>query len=71
MMLNEMKRLSEDDGIPNYVITTHWHGDHSSGTLLYGENAISISHENTYQSLKEGEKREWLDERYGPFQEEQ
>ncbi len=71
IMLHEMKRLSAQDSIPEYVITTHWHGDHSSGTLLYGEQAVSISHENTYQSLKEGQNRAWLDQTYGPFEEEQ
>ena len=35
----------------NFIINTHWHGDHSEGNLVLGEHAHIVAHENVRKRL--------------------
>lgn len=46
----ELKKLGSDK--PKFVFNTHWHGDHTGGNELFGQDAMIIAHENVYDRLK-------------------
>jgi glyoxylase-like metal-dependent hydrolase (beta-lactamase superfamily II) len=43
--------LSELGGELQYVINTHWHGDHTQGNQTLGKTADIIAHDNVYTRL--------------------
>ncbi len=56
----ELKKLGSDT--PKFVFNTHWHGDHTGGNVLFGQDAIIIAHKNVRDRLLNitefrGEKR--------------
>jgi cyclase len=36
---------------PKFIINTHWHGDHTEGNELFGQDSIIISHDNVRKRL--------------------
>lgn len=57
----ELKKLGTDT--PKFVFNTHWHGDHTGGNVLFGQNAMIIAHDNVRNRLLNvtefrGQKRE-------------
>ena len=41
------KMLGElQSGKPKYILNTHWHGDHTGGNIVFGENSTIIAHHN-------------------------
>ena len=57
----ELKKLGNDS--PKYVFNTHWHGDHTGGNVLFGQNSIIVAHDNVRNRLLNvtefrGQKRE-------------
>lgn len=57
----ELRKLGSDT--PKYVFNTHWHGDHTGGNVLFGQDAIIIAHKNVRNRLlntteSRGSKRE-------------
>ena len=41
----------------NYLINTHWHGDHTGGNKNFAEaGAVILAHKNVYKRLAEGRK---------------
>ena len=46
----ELKKLGTDT--PKFVFNTHWHGDHTGGNELFGQDAMIIAHQNVYDRLK-------------------
>ncbi len=45
----ELKKLGSDT--PKFTFNTHWHGDHTGGNELFGQDAIIIAHENVRDRL--------------------
>jgi len=37
--------------VPKFIINTHWHGDHTEGNELFGNESIIISHENVRKRM--------------------
>lgn len=44
-------------GAPDYVINTHWHGDHTGGNVALGNSAVIVAHHNVRKRLATGWKR--------------
>lgn len=44
-------------GAPDYVINTHWHGDHTGGNVQLGKSAVIMAHDNVRKRLATGWKR--------------
>jgi cyclase len=44
-------------GEPEYVINTHWHGDHTGGNTEFGAKAAIVAHENVRKRLSTQQKR--------------
>lgn len=42
------------DGVPSYVINTHWHGDHVGGNLGFGKDGVIVAHQNVRARMKSG-----------------
>lgn len=45
----ELKKLGSDK--PKYVFNTHWHGDHTGGNEIFGQDAVIIAHRNVRNRL--------------------
>jgi len=45
-------------GNPQYVINTHWHGDHTGGNLAFGADGILVAHQNVRARLMKGGRGE-------------
>ncbi|MEZ5344910.1 MAG: MBL fold metallo-hydrolase [Pyrinomonadaceae bacterium] len=45
----ELKKLGSDK--PKYVFNTHWHGDHTGGNEIFGQDAVIIAHQNVRERL--------------------
>ena len=45
----ELKKLGSDK--PKFTFNTHWHGDHTGGNIIFGQDAIIIAHENVRDRL--------------------
>ena len=41
-------------GEPEFVINTHWHGDHTGGNEVFGTAAVIVAHENVRKRLAAG-----------------
>jgi cyclase len=41
-------------GKPQYVINTHWHGDHTGGNLAFGADGVLVAHQNVRARLMSG-----------------
>jgi glyoxylase-like metal-dependent hydrolase (beta-lactamase superfamily II) len=41
-------------GEPEFVINTHWHGDHTGGNEVFGPAAVIVAHENVRKRLAAG-----------------
>jgi len=57
----KLKTLGTDK--PRFVFNTHWHGDHTGGNTIFGQDAIIIAHKNVRDRLLNitefrGQKRE-------------
>ena len=47
-----LKQLSADEGLPRFVINTHWHFDHVGTNAYWGERgSIIMAHSNVYQRM--------------------
>ena len=44
-----LKELGSDT--PRFVFNTHWHGDHTGGNPVFGQNSIILAHENVRKRL--------------------
>jgi cyclase len=44
-----LKDLGSDT--PRFVFNTHWHGDHTGGNPIFGQNSIIVAHENVRKRL--------------------
>lgn len=42
------------DGVPTYVVNTHWHGDHVGGNLGFGKDGLLIAHQNVRARMQKG-----------------
>ena len=52
-----MKKIAEVSSKPiKFLINTHYHGDHTGGNEVVGNNAIIVSHQNCKSSLLKGLK---------------
>ncbi len=45
----ELKKLGSDK--PKYTFNTHWHGDHTGGNVIFGQDSIIIAHKNVRDRL--------------------
>lgn len=45
----ELAKLGSDK--PKFVFNTHWHGDHTGGNELFGQDAMIIAHKNVRHRL--------------------
>ncbi|MGI8543660.1 MAG: MBL fold metallo-hydrolase [Aridibacter sp.] len=45
----KLKTLGSDT--PKFVFNTHWHGDHTGGNALFGQNGTIIAHQNVRNRL--------------------
>ncbi len=45
----ELKKLGSDK--PKYTFNTHWHGDHTGGNIIFGQDAIIIAQTNVRSRL--------------------
>ncbi len=45
----ELKKLGSDT--PKFIFNTHWHGDHTGGNILFGQDGIIIAHKNVRDRL--------------------
>lgn len=45
----QLKTLGSDT--PKFVFNTHWHGDHTGGNTIFGQDAIIIAHNNVRDRL--------------------
>lgn len=46
-----LKKTLDDMGTAQYVINTHWHGDHTGGNKALGEESIIVAHDNVRKRL--------------------
>lgn len=44
-------QLNSHEFFPDYIINTHWHGDHSGANVEFGSDSIIIGHENVRERL--------------------
>ena len=42
------------DGLPKFVLNTHFHGDHTGGNAYFGRTGTILAHANVYARLAEG-----------------
>jgi glyoxylase-like metal-dependent hydrolase (beta-lactamase superfamily II) len=42
------------EGAPQYVVNTHWHGDHVGGNLAFGAEGVLVAHEKVRSRMKKG-----------------
>lgn len=42
------------EGTPEYVINTHWHGDHTGGNVAFGADGLLVAHDNVRARLLKG-----------------
>jgi len=54
-ILDAVKALGK--GEPEYVINTHWHGDHAGGNTAFGAKAAIVAQENVRKRLSAPQKR--------------
>lgn len=45
----ELRKIGSDK--PKFTFNTHWHGDHTGGNVIFGQDAIIIAHENVRDRL--------------------
>ena len=45
----QLKTLGTDK--PKFVFNTHWHGDHTGGNPIFGQDAIIVAHKNVRERL--------------------
>lgn len=45
----ELKKLGTDK--PKYTFNTHWHGDHTGGNVVFGQDSIIVAHRNVRDRL--------------------
>jgi glyoxylase-like metal-dependent hydrolase (beta-lactamase superfamily II) len=45
----ELRKLGSDK--PKFTFNTHWHGDHTGGNVVFGQDAIIIAHSNVRNRL--------------------
>lgn len=52
----KLKTLGSDT--PKFIFNTHWHGDHTGGNVLFGQDAVILAQENVrYRLLNTTESR--------------
>ena len=52
----EIAKLKPDAGV-DYILNTHWHGDHTGGNETFGgEGSLIVAHDNVRKRLKSGGK---------------
>ena len=56
---NQLKRISKRD--VDFVINTHWHGDHTDGNKFFSKKSHIIAHENVRKRLSEDQFSKFLD----------
>ncbi|CAH0992766.1 hypothetical protein SIN8267_02903 [Sinobacterium norvegicum] len=50
-----------------YIINTHWHGDHTEGNLEFGQNAVIIAHENVRKRLSTSQEIKLFNMKSAPY----
>lgn len=45
----ELRKLGSDK--PKFTFNTHWHGDHTGGNVIFGQDAIIVAHTNVRNRL--------------------
>ncbi|MEH6593181.1 MAG: MBL fold metallo-hydrolase [Halioglobus sp.] len=49
---NALAALAKTGSVPQFVINTHWHGDHTGGNAFWGEQgAVIVAHNNVRQRM--------------------
>lgn len=57
-----LKSLSATDGLPRFVINTHWHSDHVGTNAYWGERgAVILAHDNVYDRMSTRQVMKALD----------
>jgi glyoxylase-like metal-dependent hydrolase (beta-lactamase superfamily II) len=47
-----LKSISSNEGLPRFVINTHWHSDHTGGNAYWGERgAVILAQSNVYERM--------------------
>jgi glyoxylase-like metal-dependent hydrolase (beta-lactamase superfamily II) len=52
---------------PDFLVNTHWHGDHTAGNLPWGVTATVVAHQNARASLATRQTPPWYADGIGPM----
>lgn len=57
-----LKTISGSEGLPKFVINTHWHGDHVGGNPFWTERgAVILAQDNVYERMSRRQEMKFLD----------
>ena len=57
-----LQALAGSEGLPRFVINTHWHSDHVGGNAYWGERgAVILAHTNVYQRMSTRQEMKLFD----------
>jgi glyoxylase-like metal-dependent hydrolase (beta-lactamase superfamily II) len=57
-----LKTISGSEGLPKFVINTHWHGDHVGGNPFWTERgAVILAQDNVYERMSGRQEMKFLD----------
>ena len=57
-----LQALAGSEGLPRFVINTHWHSDHVGGNAYWGERgAVILAHTNVYQRMSTPQEMKLFD----------
>jgi cyclase len=57
-----LKTVSNTEGLPRFVINTHWHGDHVGGNAYWGERgAVILANTKVYERMSTRQDMKFLD----------
>lgn len=69
LIKDEIKQVTDQD--IRFVINTHYHGDHTGGNVIFGEEGRTIvAHKNVYDRLSQEQVSTWRDRTTPPKPEE-
>ena len=56
-----LKTISGSEGLPKFVINTHWHGDHVGGNPFWAERgAVILAQDNVYERMSSRQEMKFL-----------